>query len=46
MLNQELSNKEIMFIRLQNREQECDDLKKKVNLKLNSLNKFLKRITI
>jgi hypothetical protein len=32
LLTQELYNKEIMFIRLQNKEQECDDLKRKVVL--------------
>ena len=34
MLNQELSNKEIMFIRLENKEQECLAYKAKVNFKL------------
>ena len=29
-LSQELNNKEIMFIRLQSKEQECDELKLKV----------------
>ena len=31
MLTQELNNKEIMFMRLERKEQECDELKKKID---------------